>query len=147
MSLSGRGECPEPLWRPKGRPGAVGHLSRRGFRALRREPFGGHAQPDRGCSADRILDRRATQLRHTAMGSLAYPSRGIRRCPHTEPETWRMIFARRIGAPLVVTGLRSREQQIAGHRSAVTTMDVYAHHYEDDLHSSARAVNQLLTAS
>lgn len=37
-------------------------------------------------------------------------------------------------------------QQIAGHRSAVTTMDVYAHHYEDDLHSSARAVDGLLSA-
>ena len=36
-------------------------------------------------------------------------------------------------------------QQIAGHKSAVTTMDVYAHVYDDDLHSSARAVDELLS--
>ncbi|MHA7290002.1 tyrosine-type recombinase/integrase [Arthrobacter sp. MDT3-24] len=35
-------------------------------------------------------------------------------------------------------------QQIAGHSSAVTTLDVYAQLSADDAHSSARAVDALL---
>jgi integrase len=38
-------------------------------------------------------------------------------------------------------------QQIAGHQSAVTTLDVYAQLFADDLQASARAVDALLSAA
>lgn len=74
----------------------------------------------------------------------------IERC-QVEDETFpRIVFhdLRRTAVSLAISAGANVKvvQQIAGHKSAVTTMDVYAHHYEDDLHSSARAVDELLSA-
>ena len=45
---------------------------------------------------------------------------------------------------VVVEGNVKVVQQIAGHSSAVTTLDVYAQLFAHDAHSSARAVDALL---
>lgn len=74
----------------------------------------------------------------------------IERCRAADPTFPRIVFhdLRRTAVSLAISGSANVKvvQQIAGHKSAVTTMDVYAHYYEDDLHSSAQAVDRLLTA-
>ncbi|MDQ0663394.1 integrase [Arthrobacter ulcerisalmonis] len=74
----------------------------------------------------------------------------IERCQAEDSSFPRIVFhdLRRTAVSLAISAGANVKvvQQIAGHKSAVTTMDVYAHHYEDDLHSSAKAVDGLLSA-
>lgn len=74
----------------------------------------------------------------------------IERCQAEDATFPRIVFhdLRRTAVSLAISAGANVKvvQQIAGHKSAVTTMDVYAHHYEDDLHSSAKAVDGLLSA-
>ncbi|WP_442545001.1 tyrosine-type recombinase/integrase [Arthrobacter sp. KN11-1C] len=74
----------------------------------------------------------------------------IERCQAADSTFPRIVFhdLRRTAVSLAISGNANVKvvQQIAGHKSAVTTMDVYAHYYEDDLHSSAQAVDRMLSA-
>jgi integrase len=74
----------------------------------------------------------------------------IERCQAEDATFPRIVFhdLRRTAVSLAISAGANVKvvQQIAGHKSAVTTMDVYAQHYEDDLHSSAKAVDGLLSA-
>jgi integrase len=72
----------------------------------------------------------------------------IDRCQAEDSEFPSIVFhdLRRTAVSLTISGGSNPKvvQQIAGHKSAVTTMDVYAHVYDDDLQSSAQAVEGLL---
>ncbi|WP_405472620.1 tyrosine-type recombinase/integrase [Paenarthrobacter ilicis] len=113
-----------------------------------------------------VADSLAVHLAEAAKGSLVFTSPkgaelrssnfarrilhpAIERCQAEDPEFPRIVFhdLRRTAVSLAISAGANVKvvQQIAGHKSAVTTMDVYAHHYEDDLHSSARAVDELLS--
>lgn len=74
----------------------------------------------------------------------------VERCQAKDPKFPRIVFhdLRRTAVTLAVsTGTNVKVvQQIAGHSSAVTTLDVYAQLFEDDFHSSARAIDALLLA-
>lgn len=74
----------------------------------------------------------------------------VERCQALDPKFPTMVFhdLRRTAVTLAIsTGQHVKVvQQIAGHSSAVTTLDVYAQLLAHDVHSSARAVDALLTA-
>ncbi|SLK00992.1 site-specific integrase [Arthrobacter sp. P2b] len=69
-------------------------------------------------------------------------------CQKADPTFPSMVFhdLRRTAVTLAIsTGAHVKVvQQIAGHSSAVTTLDVYAQLFADDAHESARAVDALL---
>lgn len=72
----------------------------------------------------------------------------VKRCQAEDRGFPEMVFhdLRRTAVSLAISGGANVKvvQQIAGHTSAVTTLDVYAQYYEADLHSSASAVDRLL---
>lgn len=72
----------------------------------------------------------------------------VARCQVQDPDFPTIVFhdLRRTAVTLAVSGGANVKvvQQIAGHSSAVTTLDVYAQLFADDAQSSARAVDALL---
>lgn len=74
----------------------------------------------------------------------------VNRCRERDPAFPRIVFhdLRRTAVSLAISADANIKvvQQIAGHQSAVTTLDTYAQYYEDDLHASARAVDRMFTA-
>lgn len=72
----------------------------------------------------------------------------IQRCQEQDPSFPRIVFhdLRRTAVSLAVSGGTNIKvvQQLAGHKSAVTTLDVYAQYFDEDAHSSALAVDALL---
>jgi len=72
----------------------------------------------------------------------------VDRCRTADPTFPSIVFhdLRRTAVTLAIsTGTHVKVvQEIAGHSSAVTTLDVYAQLFADDAHSSARAVDALL---
>lgn len=74
----------------------------------------------------------------------------VERCQALDPKFPPMVFhdLRRTAVTLAIsTGQHVKVvQQIAGHSSAVTTLDVYTQLLAHDVHASARAVDALLTA-
>lgn len=72
----------------------------------------------------------------------------VERCRIDDPDFPPIVFhdLRRTAVTLAISaGAHVKVvQQIAGHSSAVTTLDVYAQLFADDAHASARAVDQLL---
>jgi integrase len=70
------------------------------------------------------------------------------RCRTADPNFPRIVFhdLRRTAVTLAISaGAHVKVvQQIAGHSSAVTTLDVYAQLFAEDAHASARAVDELL---
>lgn len=73
----------------------------------------------------------------------------VERCQALDPTFPDMVFhdLRRTAVTLAVSAGANVKlvQQIAGHSSAVTTLDVYAQLFAEDAHSSARAVDALLS--
>ncbi|MHA7261940.1 tyrosine-type recombinase/integrase [Arthrobacter sp. TMN-37] len=73
----------------------------------------------------------------------------VNRCRERDPAFPRIVFhdLRRTAVSLAISADANVKvvQQIAGHRSAVTTLDTYAQYYEDDLHASARAVDRMFS--
>lgn len=74
----------------------------------------------------------------------------VKRCQAVDPKFPLMVFhdLRRTAVTLAISAGANVKvvQQIAGHSSAKTTLDVYAQLLDHDVHSSARAVDALLTA-
>lgn len=72
----------------------------------------------------------------------------VERCQAVDPSFPSIVFhdLRRTAVTLAISaGAHVKVvQQIAGHSSAVTTLDVYAQLFADDAHASARAVDALL---
>lgn len=72
----------------------------------------------------------------------------IERCQEEDPSFPTAVFhdLRRTAVSLAISAGANIKvlQQIAGHESAVTTLDVYAQYFDEDAHSSARAVDALL---
>ncbi|UYY80747.1 tyrosine-type recombinase/integrase [Arthrobacter sp. YA7-1] len=75
----------------------------------------------------------------------------VERCKALDPDFPSIVFhdLRRTAVTLAVSAGANVKlvQQIAGHSSAVTTMDVYAQLFAHDAQSSARAVDGLLSAA
>ncbi|MFF2675424.1 tyrosine-type recombinase/integrase [Arthrobacter koreensis] len=72
----------------------------------------------------------------------------VRRCQEADSGFPSLVFhdLRRTAVTLAISAGANVKvvQQIAGHSSAVTTLDVYAQLFADDAHSSAKAVDSLL---
>lgn len=72
----------------------------------------------------------------------------VKRCQASDPAFPPIVFhdLRRTAVTLAISAGANVKvvQQIAGHSSAVTTLDVYAQLFADDAHSSAKAVDGLL---
>lgn len=75
----------------------------------------------------------------------------VRRCRELDPTFPQVVFhdLRRTAVTLAISAGANVKlvQQIAGHSSAVTTLDVYAQLFAHDAQSSARAVDALLNGS
>lgn len=74
----------------------------------------------------------------------------VERCQALDPDFPKIVFhdLRRTAVTLAISAGANVKvvQQIAGHSSAVTTLDVYAQLFADDAQASARAVDVLLNA-
>lgn len=72
----------------------------------------------------------------------------VERCQAKDPDFARVVFhdLRRTAVTLAISAGANVKvvQQIAGHSSAVTTLDVYAQLFADDAQASARAVDALI---
>jgi integrase len=75
----------------------------------------------------------------------------VERCQAADPHFPNIVFhdLRRTAVTLAVSAGANVKlvQQIAGHSSAVTTLDVYAQLFAEDAHSSARAVDALFKSA
>ncbi|MBT2594558.1 tyrosine-type recombinase/integrase [Arthrobacter sp. ISL-72] len=105
----------------------------------------------KGASADALVftSPSGTELRSSNFARRVFHP-AVERCQTLDPKFPSMVFhdLRRTAVTLAIsTGQHVKVvQQIAGHSSAVTTLDVYTQLLAHDVHASARAVDALLTA-